>query len=78
MTGALSMAFGVTSKAPHGGIFVFFAIDSFPLWILSIAVGTVVTAVLVILLKRFARRRPLEIVADEPEPAAVPQAVAAH
>ncbi|HAN24662.1 MAG TPA: PTS lactose transporter subunit IIC, partial [Microbacterium ginsengisoli] len=78
VTGALSMAFGVTSKAPHGGIFVFFAIDSFPLWILSIAVGTVVTAVLVILLKRFARRRPLEIVADEPEPAAVPQAVAAH
>jgi PTS system fructose-specific IIC component len=78
VTGALSMAFGVTSKAPHGGIFVFFAIDSFPLWILSIAVGTVVTAVLVILLKRFARRRPLEIVADEPELAAVPQAVAAH
>lgn len=78
VTGALSMAFGVTSKAPHGGIFVFFAIDSFPLWILSIAVGTVVTAVVVILLKRFARRRPLEIVADEPELAAVPQAVAAH
>ncbi|MFP3632495.1 PTS fructose transporter subunit EIIBC, partial [Burkholderia sp. SIMBA_045] len=39
VTGALSMAFGVTSKAPHGGLFVFFAIDNFLLFFLSIAVG---------------------------------------
>ncbi|MGN6446935.1 PTS fructose transporter subunit IIABC, partial [Amnibacterium sp.] len=43
ITGALVMAFGVTSRAPHGGIFVFFAIDSFPLWALSILIGAAVT-----------------------------------
>lgn len=64
ITGALSMTFAVTSKAPHGGVFVFFAIDNFWLWLLSIAVGTVVSAVSVVLLKRFARRRPTDAVID--------------
>jgi PTS system fructose-specific IIC component len=64
ITGALSMTFAVTSKAPHGGVFVFFAIDNFWLWLLSIAVGTVVSAVAVVLLKRFARRRPADAVID--------------
>ncbi|TFC52887.1 PTS lactose transporter subunit IIC [Cryobacterium sp. TMT1-21] len=59
VTGALSMAWGVTSKAPHGGVFVFFAIDSFALFALAIAIGTVVAALLVIALKRYARRTPL-------------------
>ena len=57
VTGALSMAWGVTSKAPHGGVFVFFAIDSFPLWVLAIAIGTVVAAFVVIVLKRYAVRK---------------------
>ncbi|WP_295779039.1 fructose-specific PTS transporter subunit EIIC [uncultured Microbacterium sp.] len=56
VTGALSMAFAVTSKAPHGGVFVFFAIDNFWLWLLAIAAGTVVAAFSVVALKRFARR----------------------
>lgn len=60
VTGALSMAFGVTSKAPHGGLFVFFAIDNFLLFFLSIAVGVVITAVLVIALKRWAVKKPVE------------------
>jgi PTS system fructose-specific IIC component len=60
VTGALSMAFAVTSKAPHGGIFVFFAIDHFLLFFLSIAVGVVITALLVIALKRWAVRKPVE------------------
>jgi PTS system fructose-specific IIC component len=60
VTGALSMAFAVTSKAPHGGIFVFFAIDNFLLFFLSIAVGVVITALLVIALKRWAVRKPVE------------------
>lgn len=66
VTGALSMAFGVTSKAPHGGLFVFFAIDNFVLFFLSIAVGVVITALLVIALKRWAVRKPVEA---EPVPA---------
>lgn len=56
VTGALSMAFAVTSKAPHGGVFVFFAIDNFWLWLVAIAAGTVVAAFSVVALKRFARR----------------------
>ena len=56
VTGALSMAFAVTSKAPHGGVFVFFAIDGFWLWLVAIAAGAVVSAFTVVALKRFARR----------------------
>jgi len=53
-TGALCMATGVTSKAPHGGIFVFFAIGNVGMFILSIVIGTVISAVAVIALKRYA------------------------
>ncbi|GAA2004640.1 fructose-specific PTS transporter subunit EIIC [Brevibacterium samyangense] len=70
-TGALTMLFGVTSQAPHGGVFVFFAIDSFLLFVLSIAIGTVVSALLVIVLKQFvgARRPETEAPAAAAEPA---------
>ncbi|WP_420808031.1 PTS fructose transporter subunit IIABC [Brachybacterium endophyticum] len=57
VTGALSMALGVGSQAPHGGIFVFFAIS--PVWgyLIAIIVGTLIAAALVTLLKaRHARR----------------------
>lgn len=57
VTGALSMLFAVTSKAPHGGVFVFFAIDNFWLWLVAIAAGTIVSAFTVVALKRFARRK---------------------
>jgi PTS system fructose-specific IIC component len=54
LTGALTMAFGVTSQAPHGGIFVFFAIESFLMFLVSIIAGTIVSALAVIALKRWA------------------------
>lgn len=56
VTGALTMAFSVGSQAPHGGIFVFFAIS--PVWgfILAIVVGTLISATLVTLLKAQHRR----------------------
>ena len=69
VTGGLSMAFAVTAKAPHGGVFVFFAIDSFWLWLIAIAAGTVVSASSVVALKRFAHRRGVSPV-DETVPAA--------
>jgi PTS system fructose-specific IIC component len=52
VTGFLTMLFHVGSQAPHGGIFVAFAIS--PLWGFAVALlaGTVVTAVLVSLLKK--------------------------
>lgn len=52
LTGALSMAFNATLSVPHGGIFVLFAAGNIPMYFLSIAVGTVVTGLLVGLLKR--------------------------
>ncbi|ASN50747.1 fructose-specific PTS transporter subunit EIIC [Sinomonas sp. R1AF57] len=60
LTGALSMAFGAGSKAPHGGIFVFFAIDNFIMWVVSIAAGVVVTALATIALKRYVGKKAPE------------------
>lgn len=60
VTGALSMAFGVTSQAPHGGAFVFFAIGNVLMFFVSIAVGAVITALILIALKRWAVRKPVE------------------
>ncbi|MGP5089354.1 PTS fructose transporter subunit IIABC [Brachybacterium tyrofermentans] len=57
VTGALIMALGVGSQAPHGGIFVAFAIS--PIWgfILAILAGTVVAAAVVTLLKESSSRK---------------------
>ncbi|CAM5639495.1 PTS fructose transporter subunit IIABC [Streptomyces aurantiogriseus] len=51
VTGALSMAFGATLRAPHGGAFVVPLIGSPLLYLVAIAAGTAVTAGLVIALK---------------------------
>jgi len=69
LTGALCMATGVTSQAPHGGIFVFFAIGNLVMFIVSILAGTVVSALAVIALKRWAAAKPAATV--EPVPATV-------
>ncbi|HNA49533.1 MAG TPA: PTS fructose transporter subunit IIC, partial [Mycobacterium sp.] len=53
VTGALIMAFDVTLKAPHGGIFVFFAIGNLLWFLVALAAGTVVAAVTVIAAKQF-------------------------
>ncbi|MGH3642936.1 MAG: PTS fructose transporter subunit IIABC [Mycobacterium sp.] len=55
VTGALIMAFDVTLKAPHGGIFVFFAIGHLVWFLVALAAGTVVAAVAVIAAKQFAK-----------------------
>ncbi|OBF27638.1 fructose-specific PTS transporter subunit EIIC [Mycobacterium sp. ACS4331] len=57
VTGALIMAFGVTLRAPHGGIFVFFAIGHLLWFLLALAAGTVVAAVAVIAAKQFTATR---------------------
>lgn len=66
VTGAISMAAGVGSKAPHGGIFVFFAIDNFLMFVVAIAAGTVVSAFAVIGLKRYAVKKPVDTVEQVP------------
>ncbi|NLA57006.1 MAG: PTS transporter subunit EIIA [Corynebacterium humireducens] len=53
VTGATAMALGVGSRAPHGGVFVLFAIDPWWGFLLAILAGTVVSAATVIALKQF-------------------------
>ncbi|OBK03471.1 PTS lactose transporter subunit IIC [Mycolicibacterium conceptionense] len=55
VTGGLVMAFDVTLKAPHGGIFVFFAIGNLLWFLVALAAGTVVAALAVITAKQFAK-----------------------
>ncbi|MGE2715833.1 PTS fructose transporter subunit IIABC [Mycolicibacterium litorale] len=55
ITGGLVMAFDVTSKAPHGGIFVFFAIGNLVWFLVALAVGTAAGAAAVIAAKQFAK-----------------------
>ncbi|HEU0182079.1 MAG TPA: fructose-specific PTS transporter subunit EIIC [Agromyces mariniharenae] len=68
--GAICMAAGVTSQAPHGGIFVFFAIGNFGMFLVAILAGTIVMGFLVVALKRWARRAPVAVEEAAPVPAA--------
>ncbi|MEV8145415.1 fructose-specific PTS transporter subunit EIIC [Specibacter sp. NPDC078709] len=63
VTGAMTMAFHVTSQAPHGGFFVFFAIGNLAMFAVSILVGTVIAALAVVALKRWAVRKPVDTLA---------------
>ena len=57
VTGALSMAMHVRSRAPHGGLFVFFAIDNLLGFVISIIAGALVTCVGVLALKQLAANK---------------------
>ncbi|ALG27826.1 PTS lactose transporter subunit IIC [Glutamicibacter halophytocola] len=60
VTGSLIMSFNVVSQAPHGGIFVFFAMNNtWPLFLLATLIGTVVSAAVVIVLKKYVRKAPV-------------------
>jgi PTS system fructose-specific IIC component len=51
VTGGLSMALEVSVRAPHGGIFVLFAVDNILGYFIALIAGVVVGAVAVIILK---------------------------
>ncbi|MCX4851081.1 PTS fructose transporter subunit IIABC [Streptomyces sp. NBC_00893] len=55
VTGALSMAFDCTLRAPHGGVFVVPLIGNPFLYLLAVAAGTTVATALVVLLKSMVR-----------------------
>ena len=55
VTGAMTMALHVGSRAPHGGVFVAFAITNFGGFLLAILAGAAVSTALVILLKGLGR-----------------------
>ncbi|MFI6089155.1 fructose-specific PTS transporter subunit EIIC [Streptomyces sp. NPDC051218] len=78
VTGALSMAFGCTLRAPHGGIFVVPLIGQPLLYLVAIVAGVGVSTLAVILLKGARRTAPSEsggtaeeAVAEKRVPAAV-------
>lgn len=73
VTGALTMAFGSTLVAPHGGLWVLPLIGNPLGFVAAVAIGTVVTALLVVVLKTF-KHDPL-VAADR---AADDQALAAQ
>lgn len=56
-TGAIVAASGVQLKAPHGGVFVFFAMNGVPMFFLALAAGTVVGAVAVVIAKSIGRTK---------------------
>ncbi len=53
ITGALCMAFGVTLRAPHGGIFVFFAIGNLLWFLIALAGGHARRRAAVVAAKQF-------------------------
>ena len=60
VTGAISMALSVGSRAPHGGVFVLFAIDPFWGYLVAIAAGVVVSTAAVLAMKQFWPNKAVE------------------
>jgi fructose PTS system EIIBC or EIIC component len=57
VAGALSMLFGCTVPAPHGGIFVFGVVTNWPFYLIALLAGSLVAAVLLGILRA---KRPQE------------------
>ena len=77
-TGAIIAAAGVQAQAPHGGIVVFFAIKGLFMWLLAIAIGTVVGAVAVIIAKSIGRKQAEEVPEDAVDMAHAHSPAATH
>ena len=52
VAGGLSMAFGCTLRAPHGGVFVFPVVGNWLMYIFALAVGSIVGALILSALKK--------------------------
>jgi PTS system fructose-specific IIC component len=55
VTGALSMGLDVSLRAPHGGIFVLFAVGGIASFMIALVAGTLVAAALVVVAKSLGR-----------------------
>lgn len=55
VTGAISMGAGVELRAPHGGVFVLFAVDGKLLFLVALVAGVLVSTALVVALKSLGR-----------------------
>ncbi len=65
VTGALVMGFGNELRAPHGGIFVLPLVSSPVLYVIAIAIGTAVTAGIVIVLMSLDKKNTEALAHDE-------------
>jgi PTS system fructose-specific IIC component len=63
-TGAIVAAAGVQAQAPHGGIFVFFAIKGVLVWLLAIVIGAVIGGVAVMIAKSLGHEDDEEVPED--------------
>ena len=71
VTGAMSMALHAASRAPHGGVFVFFAMDNFAWFVASILVGAAISCAGIVVLKQMAAtKKAVEEGAAKAAPAA--------
>lgn len=52
VAGGISMASGCTLMAPHGGVFVFAVVGNWPMYLVSLAAGSVVGMLLLAILKK--------------------------
>ena len=52
VAGLLSVVFGCTLMAPHGGIFVFAVVGNWYWYILALVVGTLITSLMLSLIKK--------------------------
>lgn len=52
VAGALSMAFGCGSRAPHGGIFVVGIMEHAPMFLMALVIGSIITMAGIVLLKK--------------------------
>ncbi|RJS44891.1 PTS fructose transporter subunit IIABC [Nocardioides cavernaquae] len=66
VTGGLAQAFDVALRAPHGGIFVLFAVDGIPGFAIALVAGVLVAATSVVLLKSFTRGSDAEVLETVP------------
>jgi fructose PTS system EIIBC or EIIC component len=77
VTGGLSEALDVAVRAPHGGIFVIFAVHDILGYAVALAAGVVAGAVAVIVLKSLRRKPTTATAAPAPAAAAIPASASA-
>lgn len=64
IAGAICMGSHVASPAPHGGVWILFLVDNWPMYLVSVIVGSLVTAIIYLILKRIGNAKTDEAPAE--------------
>ncbi|WP_129662352.1 PTS fructose transporter subunit IIABC [Rothia uropygialis] len=65
IAGAICMGSHVASPAPHGGIWIVALVDNWPMYLISVVVGAIVTAVIYLVLKSLGKAKTGKEKADQ-------------